>query len=175
MKSTPSYTRLAKGLHWLMAIMIPGMLALGLYMHELPFSPEKLQLYSWHKWTGVTIFMLVWVRLAWRIAHPPPPLPSSMSVRMRLAAQSSHAVLYALMMVIPISGWLMSSALGVSTVWFGILPLPDLLSRDRELADLLRLVHQGLNILLMLILTGHVGATLWHQLVLKDNILRRMR
>lgn len=172
---TTTYTGLAKGLHWLMAIMIFGMLALGLYMHELPFSPQKLQLYSWHKWAGVTIFMLVWVRLAWRITHPPPPLPAGMSVRMRRAAQFGHAVLYVLMMMIPVSGWLMSSSLGVPTVWFGILPLPDLLSRDRELADLLGLLHKSLNILLMLTLTGHVAATLWHQFVLKDGILRRMR
>ena len=172
---TTTYTGLAKGLHWLMAIMIFGMLALGLYMHELPFSPQKLQLYSWHKWAGVTIFMLVWVRLAWRITHPPPPLPAGMSVRMRRAAQFGHAVLYVLMMVIPVSGWLMSSSLGVPTVWFGILPLPDLLSRDRELADLLGLLHKSLNILLMLTLIGHVAATLWHQFVLKDGILRRMR
>lgn len=172
---TTTYTGLAKGLHWLMAIMIFGMLALGLYMHELPFSPQKLQLYSWHKWAGVTIFMLVWVRLAWRITHPPPPLPAGMSLRMRRAAQFGHAVLYVLMMVIPVSGWLMSSSLGVPTVWFGILPLPDLLSRDRELADLLGLLHKSLNILLMLTLIGHVAATLWHQFVLKDGILRRMR
>lgn len=172
---TTTYTGLAKGLHWLMAIMIFGMLALGLYMHELPFSPQKLQLYSWHKWAGVTIFMLVWVRLAWRITHPPPPLPAGMSVRMRRAAQFGHAVLYVLMMMIPVSGWLMSSSLGVPTVWFGILPLPDLLSRDRELADLLGLLHKSLNILLMLTLIGHVAATLWHQFVLKDGILRRMR
>jgi len=77
--------------------------------------------------------------------------------------------------VIPLSGWLMSSAKGVQTVWFGVLPIPDLLARDKELGNLLQLVHKGLNITLMLTLAGHVGAALWHHFVLKDDTLRRMR
>ena len=60
------YTATAKGLHWLMALMLFGLLALGFYMSDLPLSPEKLQYYSWHKWGGITVFMLVWLRLAWR-------------------------------------------------------------------------------------------------------------
>jgi hypothetical protein len=62
------YTRTAIGLHWLIAIALAGTFALGLYMHELPLSPQKLKLYSWHKWAGVTIFLFVALRLAWRLA-----------------------------------------------------------------------------------------------------------
>ncbi|MFY9721112.1 MAG: cytochrome b/b6 domain-containing protein, partial [Azonexus sp.] len=69
---TNRYTTTAKGLHWLMAILLFGMLALGFYMHDLPLSPQKLQLYSWHKWAGVSAFLLVLVRLAWRVTHIPP-------------------------------------------------------------------------------------------------------
>lgn len=170
-----TYTPVAKGLHWLMAALIIGLLVLGIYMHELPLSPEKLQLYSWHKWAGVTVFLLVWLRLAWRLTHRPPALPETMSPLMRLAAHTGHAALYALMVVIPLSGWLMSSAKGVQTVWFGVLPIPDLLGRDKELGNLLQWVHKGLNITLMLTLAGHVGAALWHHFVLKDDTLRRMR
>ena len=170
-----TYTPVAKGLHWLMAVLILGLLALGIYMHELPLSPQKLQLYSWHKWAGVGVFLLVWLRLAWRVTHRPPALPQAMSPLMRLAAHAGHAALYVLMVVIPLSGWLMSSAKGVQTVWFGVLPLPDLLARDRELGDLLQLVHKALNVLLMMTLAGHVLAALWHHFVLKDDTLRRMR
>lgn len=170
-----TYTPVAKGLHWLMAALIIGLLVLGIYMYELPLSPEKLQLYSWHKWAGVTVFLLVWLRLAWRLTHRPPALPEAMSPLMRLAAHTGHAALYALMVVIPLSGWLMSSAKGVQTVWFGVLPIPDLLARDKELGNLLQWVHKGLNITLMLTLAGHVGAALWHHFVLKDDTLRRMR
>jgi cytochrome b561 len=170
-----TYTPVAKGLHWLMAVMIIGLLALGIYMHELPLSPQKLELYSWHKWAGVTVFLLVWLRLAWRVTHPAPALPATLSPQMRLAAHAGHAALYGLMVVIPLSGWLMSSAKGVQTVWFGVLPIPDLLGRDKALGELLQLVHKGLNILLMLTLAGHLGAALWHHFVLKDDTLRRMR
>ncbi len=170
-----SYTPIAKGLHWLMAVLILGLLALGIYMHDLPLSPQKLELYSWHKWAGVTVFLLVWLRLAWRVTHQPPALPTAMSPLMRGLAHVGHAALYGLMIAIPLSGWLMSSAKGFQTVWFGVLPIPDLLSRDKELGHLLQEIHEVLNWLLMLTLAGHVGAALWHHLVLKDDTLRRMR
>ena len=170
-----TYTPVAKGLHWLMAAMILGLLALGITMSDLPLSPQKLTLYSWHKWAGVTVFLLVWLRLAWRVTHRPPALPETLSPLMRLAAHAGHAALYVLMVAIPLTGWLMSSAKGFQTVWFGVLPIPDLLSRDRELGDWLQQVHKLLNLLLMLTLAGHVLAALWHHFVLKDDTLRRMR
>lgn len=169
-----SYHPIAKTLHWLMAALIAGLLALGLYMHELPLSPQKLELYSWHKWFGVTVFMLVWVRLAWRIIHRPPPPPTSLSRRLQRIAKLAHGSLYALMLLIPLSGWLMSSAKGFQTVWFGVLPIPDLLPRDRALGELLQEVHEVLNTLLLLTLAGHISAALWHHFGLKDDTLRRM-
>ena len=173
--TTHSYTPVAKALHWLMAVLILGLLALGIYMHELPLSPQKLQLYSWHKWAGVTVFVLLWLRLAWRVTHRPPPLPSTMSVGMQTLAHLGHAALYVLMLVIPISGWLMSSAKGIQTVWFGVWPIPDLIGADPLWGDRLQLAHKLLNIAFMLTLLGHVGAALWHHFVLKDDTLRRMR
>ena len=170
-----TYTPVAKSLHWLMAVMILGLLALGIYMHELPLSPEKLTLYSWHKWASVTVFLLVWLRLAWRVTHRPPALPEAMSRPMRLAAHAGHAALYGLMVVIPLSGWLMSSAKGFQTVWFGVLPIPDLVGRDKALGDFLQEAHKALNLLLMLTLGGHLVAALWHHFVLKDGTLNRMR
>ncbi|MEZ5649758.1 MAG: cytochrome b [Burkholderiaceae bacterium] len=169
------YSFVARGLHWLMAVLILGLFVLGVTMHELPFSPRKLQLYSWHKWAGVTVFVLVWLRLAWRITHPPPPLPESMSPRARFLAHAGHWSLYALMVVIPLSGWLMSSAKGVQTVWFGVVPLPDLLAKSKPAGDLLEEVHERLNQLFMLAVLGHFVAALWHQFVIKDDLMRRMR
>lgn len=168
------YTPLAKSLHWLMALMIFGLLALGFYMSDLPLSPEKLQLYAWHKWAGVTVFMLVWLRLAWRITHRPPALPGSMSPLMQLGAHAGHLMLYVLMVAIPLSGWLMSSAKGVQTVWFGVLPIPDVLSRDKELGQLLEEVHSLLNWGLMALVVGHIGAALKHHVIDRDDTLTRM-
>lgn len=169
-----NYHPVAKTLHWLMSVLIIGLLALGRYMHELPLSPEKLELYSWHKWFGVTVFMLVWLRLAWRVLHPAPPPPAGLSPLLKNIARLAHGLLYVLMLLIPLSGWLMSSAKGFQTVWFGVLPIPDLLPRDKSLGNLLEEVHEGLNVALMLTLTGHVMAALWHHFILKDDTLRRM-
>ena len=168
------YTPTAIALHWLMVLLIFGLLALGFTMRDLPLSPEKLQLYSWHKWAGVTAFLLVLVRLAWRLSHRPPALPASMSAPMQLAAHAGHFVLYALMIAIPLSGWLMSSAKGIQTVYFGVLPIPDLIGKDRELGDLLGGVHEYLNWLFVAVLVGHIGAAFKHHYIDKDDILTRM-
>jgi len=169
-----TYTPVAKGLHWLMAVLILGLLALGIYMSDLPLSPQKLELYSWHKWFGVTVFLLLWLRLAWRVTHRPPALPETLSAPMRLAAHAGHAALYLLMLAIPLSGWLMSSAKGFQTVWFGVLPIPDLLPKNKELGDLLLELHQGLNLLLIALLLAHIAAALKHHFFDKDDVLVRM-
>ncbi len=168
------YTTTAKGLHWLMAVLLLGLIGLGFYMHDLPLSPQKLKLYSWHKWAGVSAFLLLLVRLAWRLSHRPPALPESLSKPMQRAAHAGHWALYALMLTIPLSGWLMSSAKGFQTVWFGLLPIPDLLEKNKELGDLLQTVHLGLNLLFVALIVGHLGAALKHHFIDRDDILKRM-
>ena len=169
-----SYTKTAKALHWLMAALLFGLLALGFYMQDLPLSPEKLQLYSWHKWAGVTAFLLVAFRLFWRLAHRPPALPASMPKRMQFAAHAGHLLLYGLMIAIPLSGWLMSSAKGFQTVYFGVLPIPDLIEKNKELGHLLAEVHETLSWLFIILLVGHIAAALKHHFIDKDDILIRM-
>lgn len=168
------YTATAIGLHWLMALLLIALFTVGVYMHELPLSPWKLQIYAWHKWAGVTAFLLVLARLAWRFTHRPPALPGAMPAAMRLAAHAGHAMLYLLMVAIPLSGWLMSSAKGFQTVYFGVLPLPDLLGKDKQLGELLQSVHQTLNFLLVAVVIGHAGAALKHHWIDKDAVLARM-
>ena len=169
-----SYTAIAKLFHWGMAVVFAGLIALGFVMTDMPLSPEKLQYYSWHKWAGVTVFVLVWLRLAWRVLNPPPAYPSSMPLLLQRFAHLGHAALYGLMIVIPVSGWLLSSAKGVPTVWFGVLPLPDLVEKDKELGHLLHEVHETLNFVLLFLLAGHAGAALKHHWIDKDDILKRM-
>ena len=172
--NTIRYTAPARLLHWLMAALLIGLLALGFYMSDLPLSPEKLQLYSWHKWAGVTAFILLAIRLLWRATHRPPALPASMSATAQRMAHLGHLALYALMIAIPLSGWLMSSAKGFQTVYFGVLPIPDLLAKNPELGELLATLHGGLNLLLALTVLGHAAAALKHHFVDKDDVLRRM-
>ena len=168
------YTASAIVLHWLVALLIFVAFPLGVYMHDLPLSPTKLQLYSYHKWIGITILMLASLRVAWRVTHAPPPLPEDMASWQRCASQVVHFLLYLLILAIPLSGWLMSSAKGFQTVWFGVLPLPDLLDKDRELGDLLAEVHKALNFVLLALVILHVGAALKHHFVEHRPFLQRM-
>ena len=168
------YTTTAKLIHWLMAALLFGLLALGFYMTGLPFSPQKLQRYSWHKWAGVTVFLLLLFRLLWRLNNPPPPLPESMPKAMQWVAHAGHFALYALMAAIPLSGWLMSSAKGFQTVYFGVLPIPDLIEKNKELGQLLGEVHETLAWLFVLLVLGHITAALKHHFIDKDDILIRM-
>lgn len=169
------YTKIAIALHWLMAIGFIGLFTLGFYMQSMPFSPTKLQVYSWHKWAGVSLFFLAIWRLTWRITHRPPALPQSMSQSAQYLAHLGHWALYFFMFAVPLSGWLMSSAMGFQTVWFGVVPLPDLLSKDKALGELLAQAHAYLNWAFIATVIGHVLAALKHQFLDKDNLLARMK
>ena len=168
------YDAVAITLHWLVAIVIIGNFSLGIYMHELPLSPWKLKIYSWHKWAGVSVFLLVALRLAWRSQHTPPPLPAAMPGWQKKAAYAGHHTLYLLMFVVPVSGWLMSSALGVQTGYFGVLPLPDLLDKNKELGEVLKQVHKVLNLGMAAIVLSHAAAALKHHYLDRDDVLTRM-
>ncbi len=174
MSDSSHYTRTAKTLHWLMSLVIFSLLILGFYMSDLPLSPEKLKLYSWHKWAGVSLFLLAVIRLGWRITHTPPAMPVQMPQLQRKAAVGFHFILYLLMFIIPLSGWLMSSAKGYQTVWFGVLPLPDLIPKNKEVGDILQQLHEALNIVLIGIVVIHVVAALKHHFVDKDDVLKQM-
>ena len=168
------YTRTAMLLHWLMAVLILGLFGLGIYMADLPLSPQKLKLYSYHKWAGITVLLLALGRVAWRIGHKPPPLPASQARWQQRAAHAGHGLLYVLIFAAPLTGWMMSSALGFPVVWFGVLPLPDLIDRNKELGELLKLVHSYLNYAFIVVVTGHALAAIKHQWLDRDGTLSRM-
>ena len=168
-----AYTRTAVALHWLIALLIFTALALGLYMVGLKLSPLKLKLYSWHKWLGVTIWLLAVVRVLWRATHRPPP-PPAMPAWQRVAANVSHLLLYVLLLAIPISGWLFSSASGFPVVYLGLIQLPDLVAKDKALAELFKAVHACLNYTLMGVVVLHVLASIKHHVINRDHVLHRM-
>src|SRR3989338_6225675 len=120
MNPSNRYTTTAMALHLLTALFVFTTVSVGIYMHELALSPFKLQLASYHKWLGVTIFLLTVARLAWRATHTPPPLPKTIPAWQQRAADGVHLLLYALLLAIPVSGWLMSSAKGIPVVYFGL-------------------------------------------------------
>ena len=174
MHPSASYTHTAISLHWLVAIAIVATFSLGLYMQDLSLSPDKLRLYSWHKWAGVTIFLLVLLRILWRLAHRPPAPPAGVPAWQQRAAELVHVLLYVLMVAVPLSGWLMSSAKGVQTVWFGVLPLPDLIGKDKALGELLGVIHETLSYTMLALVVLHVAGALQHHFIERQPFLQRM-
>jgi cytochrome b561 len=174
LRAATEFTHTAIALHWIAAILIIGNLAFGLYMVGLPLTPAKLKYYSWHKWAGVSILLLSTVRLVWRLAHRAPALPSSMPAWQRSGADASHHFFYLLFFAAPLTGWLFSSAEGFQTVYFGMIPLPDLFSKDKELADILRIVHRLINYTLAALVVLHAAAAIKHHVVDRDEVLTRM-
>lgn len=174
-----AYGSVAVALHWLLAVAIVGAFSVGLYMSDLPFSPQRLKLYNWHKWAGVTILTLSAARLLWRLTHRALPLPASVRAAMppwqRHAHHATHALLYLLFFAVPLSGWAYSSSAGFPIVWFGVLPLPDWVPVNKELADaVLKPLHHTLAFALAAFVGLHVAATLKHQFVDRDGLFWRI-
>lgn len=168
------YTPTAIALHWLAAALILANLAFGLYVSGMTLSPAKLRYLSWHKWVGVTILLVSAARLTWRLRHVPPALPGTMRPWEVRAANASHALLYVLFFAAPISGWLMSSALGFQTVYLGVVPIPDLLQKNRELGEALKVVHRSINYSMAALIVVHAAAALKHHFHDRDDVLVRM-
>ncbi len=169
-----SYNLTAIGLHWAIALLIFATFPIGLYMHDLALTPYKLRLFNYHKWIGVAVLLLAVLRVLWRNFYRPPELPATMPRWERSAALAMHLLLYILLLAAPISGWLASSANGFQTVWFGILPLPDVVGKNQELGRLLFEVHRNANYLLIALVGAHAAAALKHHFLARDNVLAQM-
>jgi cytochrome b561 len=169
----PHYTRTAVSLHWIIAGLIIAGLFMGWTMTDMVISPQRLKVYNYHKWVGVTVLALALVRLVWKLTHPAPALPA-MPRWQQLVARISHGLLYVLMIAVPMAGWIYSNAAGYRVVYLGKLPLPNLVERDKELAAAWVQVHGSLAMILAVLVGVHVLAALQHQFLVRDNTLRRM-
>jgi cytochrome b561 len=176
MLSNPAtrYGGVALTAHWLTVLLLAGSFTLGYVMTDMAISPTKLKLFSYHKWIGVTIFGLVALRLLWRLFVTPPALPATMAAWERRLASLTHGLLYALLFAVPLSGWLMSSAKGFQTVYFGVWPIPDLLGKDKALAGFFEATHEFLTSVMLGLVALHAVAALKHHFINRDGVLLRM-
>ena len=159
-------------LHWLMAAMVLTMLSIGLAM--VASLADYHVLVSIHRPLGIAILLLVVIRFANRLLNPPPALPPTMSRLERLAATASEYTMYGLMFALPLVGWGMLSAARYPIVLYGSLHLPPILPHDPALYALLRKVHTILAYSLILLFLAHLGAVLYHALIVRDGLLKRM-
>ena len=169
-----SWGAIAKAFHWVIALLVFCMIALGWYAELLPRSPEKLEFFALHKATGVLILGFMVLRLLWRLVNPTPILPPSLKGWEKAAAIGTHWLLYLVVFLMPISGYVLNSAKNFPFTFFGLFPVPLLVGRDRELAHLMEGVHEWTSWALIGLLALHILAALRHHFILRDEVLRRM-
>lgn len=159
-------------LHWVMAILLIGLLALGLYMVGLPISLEKLKYYGWHKEYGILALILAIIRIVWRVMNITPKL--TLPLLEKIAARAVHYAFYVFMFALPITGWLITSAAGLPVSFFGWFVLPNLVQPDPVQLLLFEQIHKWIGYGLIVTIVMHVSAALKHHFINKDDILRRI-
>jgi cytochrome b561 len=154
-------------LHWVMAVLVITMIFLGWFMEYLEdvigkTNPTRLFLYDLHKSLGVIVLVLIVIRIIARIVTFAPPLPQTMQPLIRIAAKSLHYTLYTLMVVTPLAGYAMSDSFGKGVKLFG-LPLPRILSVNKELGKTLSELHSVFAYTLLALIVIHIAAAIWHR------------
>lgn len=172
-QATDRYTAPAILAHWLMALMLVVSFGIGFYMVDLPFSPQRVKLFNWHKWVGITTLAFALLRLGWRVFRRPPAKPV-MPDWQHKASRLVHGLMYVLFFAVPLAGWAYSSASGVPVVWLGLLPLPDLLPADKVTAQLIKPYHAALAWTLAVMVGMHLAAVVKHHFIDRDELLLRM-
>lgn len=177
MNAPVGYHWVSRILHWVVA----GMIVLQFILANLAEGAaeanralRQLVLLANHKSVGITILLLVIVRLLWRRFAPPPALPQNIQTWQIVASRLSHWTLYGLLLLLPVSGWLMSSASAYSVSWFRLFQLPDLVAPNERLKEILVLVHETLAMMLLIVASVHILAALKHAFVDRDGVLARM-
>ena len=176
------YSDVAIGLHWLIALLIIGLVAVGKFMTGLDSDePLRFTLTQWHKSIGITVLLLSVIRLIWRFGHRPPAHPRGRPPSQRRASELVHGLLYLCLFLVPISGWILVSVspLNVETLLFDVIPWPHLepfASYTDKAIQVERYAdyHELAGNVLLVLMLGHIGAALKHQFINRDAIMRRM-
>jgi len=167
------YGLIARFFHWAIAVLILGLLPMGLFMNGMENTPFKLEIYALHKSFGLLVFFLGVARIVWRLVSPPPDhLESHQHWEVTLAS-AAHFWLYVCVIGMPLSGWLMSSAAEFPVPFFGM-QMPQLIDKNVELGQLFGQIHEVLAFTLLFILGLHVAGALKHHIIDKDETLQRM-
>jgi cytochrome b561 len=170
-----TFGRVQRGLHWSMALLIFAAIGLGVVAAYLPVGQEpRKSLLELHKSLGFTVLALVVIRLAWRLYAGEPPFRQPLDPLTRIASHAGHVALYALMIFMPVTGYLFSAAGGYSLPWFGLFQWPRLLPRDPGLTRWGELLHDRGAWVIAAVLLLHLAAVAWHHWIRRDEVLSRM-
>ena len=176
------YGAVTMTLHWATALLIVAMIVLGIVMVDVGSGTwlglSAFELYQLHKSVGFTVLAMTLGRLLWRFANPVPPLPDNLKWWERSLARVTHVLLYALLLILPVTGWLMVSTSiyrdAIPTVYFGWFEIPHIAPMSQAAEEWLKVIHETLAFTLIGVLVLHIAGALKHHLVLRDDVLRRM-
>ena len=170
------YTVTSRWLHWLTAALVGVVIPIGIWIRYFEPADEafKLRLYNIHESLGVIVFVLVLIRLGNRYRNPPPPLPAGTPAIIQRAAHVSHVALYALLVLMPVIGFLATNAWGFPLSVFGVLPLPSPLGKNEDLAKILSLLHLCGATAIVLLIGAHLMGVIYHTFIRRDGLLHRM-
>ena len=160
--------------HWFMAVAIFIMFAVGFTMINMPTSPEKIDMFKFHKSLGMLLLLLAVIRLFWRFINPIPILPDYLSDKEKFLVRAGQFVMYGLLICIPLSGWIINSAANFPMQWFGLFVVPPIVGPSIEVEDYAKTAHLTLIIILGVTLCAHIGAALRHHYINKNDILKNM-
>jgi cytochrome b561/polyisoprenoid-binding protein YceI len=164
----------AKFFHWATAVLVFVQFALGWMAVSWRLSPTKAHLYVWHKSVGMLLLALVVMRLMWRLTNRSPAFPADMPQWQRHCARASYVLLYAVLIAMPLTGWILNSAANVPVHLFWLIPLPTITSPSRSTAALAALAHLTAFVLLTALLAVHIVAALRHHFTSRNDVLLRM-
>ena len=162
-------------IHWLMAALIFVTLPLGVWASLLPGgSARRVEILFFHKSIGVTVLGLVALRIVWRLIVGAPAYAEPLGKFIHVASRAGHLALYALMIAMPVSGYLGSIAGGHPVSWLGLFELPRLVAKDKVLAVTASSAHLVFAWMLAFVLAAHLSAVVWHAMLKRDSVLTRM-
>jgi len=170
----PAYTPVARALHWIMALLVLGLIPVGIVMGQLDSGPLQDRLYNLHRSVGALILPLVIIRLVYRFTHPPLPLTGDIPAFQRLIAEATHWGLYTLLVLQPLVGWAATSAYGAAITVFGLFELPSILAQNEPLSMRLFALHRLFGFVMAAMVLAHAGAALFHHFIRRDRVLMRM-
>jgi len=171
--TTHAWGSLSKAFHWLIVLLIINQWLIAERADELK-GLAKLEALAWHKSFGMTVLMLAVLRLVWRLMNPTPELATETKPWERVLAKISHALLYALIFAMPLTGWMMSSAKNYPVSWFRLFQFPDLVAPAEQTFHRMHDVHHLLFNVLVGVALLHVAGALKHHFIDRNDVLKRM-
>jgi len=169
-----TYNKLAKFFHWVIGLLFLGLLAVGFYMEALDRSAFKFELYGIHKALGITVLALAVLRIIWRFIRPAPGHIDTHKPWERALSKLVHFILYAGILAMPLSGWVMSSAGGHAVSFFGLFEVPPIVGENKDLGTLARQIHELAAYAMLGALALHFGGAAKHHIIDRDVTLTRM-